>query len=445
MSEEPIRLIERCYLSSVFKDEGCLNHYLRSGIGPEAFSEPFHQLIVGKMSELAEKAVSVDIATLARHLASCGEMNRFDLLVEIEEAVETAMNSKSHWLEIVDAWRMRNFKAQTMKLELLAKQEKWSDVEAEVAGIAATLSDDRLEDDRRTQVEVAQSAIDERKRVMEGKPVLNSNPIYTGIECVDRFCRPLDTATGDFNNILFAATSIGKSSLMAGIVRHNAFRKMRIAAFLGETNHEGLLYQMAGQQVRAAIDSYEFCQEPMDRQVAFLECLEDIRDLHGKTLFVYDDDFYMEDILGRCRKIEREFGKIDLIVIDHLHCLKTRKAFKDERLRFNYMSGEIKPLGKRHNCPVLALAQPNRMFKTENRVPQLSDLKETGNLEDDADRIWALHLPLEDSEGMSQDRYSDNPQIQLHQLKFRRGRPCSVNLRMEKRYTRFYDEKQERR
>lgn len=447
MTQEPIAEVERCYLSACLIDDGALDFYLRSQIGPEAFTDEFHQLVVGKMVAFREAGRAFDIASLARELSACGEMNRLDMLASLAWLVETTAYAKTHWGQILDSWRMRNFKAQALKLSTLAGGEKWEDVEGKVREAAQTLLDTRHVEARRSQMEVAQAAIDDSQRIIDGKPVLNSVPITTGIYCIDRYCRPLDVATGDFNCILFAKTSVGKSSLMAGIVGHNVLGGKRVVVFLGETSHDGLLRQMAGQIARCSIDPYELSRETYDAQRRYMETLERLKGYHDGRLTVYDDDFYIEDVVARSKAVAKEFGSVDLVVIDHLHCLKARKPFpaNAERIRFNYMSGELKPLGKELGCPVLTLAQPNRMFKTENRPPNRSDLKETGNLEDDADRILALHLPREDSNGVEQNEYSDCPEIICHQLKFRRGRTCSVVLRFDKAHTRFYDPDEEGR
>jgi replicative DNA helicase len=288
-----------------------------------------------------------------------------------------------------------------------------------------------------SQSDRAMAAISNREDIMNGKERKSSVEVSTGIDCIDRYCRPLSTGTGDFNCLLFAATSTGKSSLMAQMVTHNVFRNLKVAVFLGETNFKGLIEQMAGQLSRVSIDEHDFKNELADRQKHYMDNLEDIASRCGHNLFIYDDRFYIEDIVNRCKTLEIEEGKLDFVVIDHMHCLKTRQKFTDERLKYNYISGQLKPLGIELDCPILCLAQPSRSLKSGDRPPMLSDLKESGNLEDDADRVWALWQPSKDSNGMDQERKSPHPEIKLFQLKFRRGRVTDVTLKLEKQYTVF--------
>lgn len=438
---EPLAEIESCYLSACLLDEGCLDLYRCSGLPLDLMQGEFTQLALAKMLELSDKGASVDIASLAKEFSASGHSRELLAVAGLFGRVETTAHAKSHFAILRDGWHMREYRQKLQKLQGFAGEEKWEDVREKVQAAAAAIVDVGRGEERRSQREVALSAVTECDRLIEGRPLVGSKPIETGIGCIDRFCRPLDVATGDFNCILFAATSTGKSSLMAGIVGHNVAKGLRVAVFLGETSHENLVWQMAGQRARVSVDHRDFQTEPRNRQAALRAELDSLVAAHDRNLWVYDDEFYWETVAARCRRLNREVGGLDLVVIDHLHCLRTKEKFRDERLRFNYMSGEIKPLAKSLNCPILVLAQPSRDFKTAARPPLLSDLKESGNLEDDADRVWALYLPPEDSQGIEQSRYSDCPEIELHQIKFRRGSPCTLRLRFERRYTRFYEEK----
>lgn len=156
-------------------------------------------------------------------------------------------------------------------------------------------------------------------------------------------------------------------------------------------------------------------------------------------MFIYDDQFVIEDIIRRCRDIQKTHGKLDMVLIDHLHQLKTMKPFKDERLRYNHMSSLMKPLSMELKCPVIVIAQPSRGLKTENRPPKLSDLKESGSLEDDADRIWGIFIPEKD--GNQVDQFGSlEPEGIIYQLKFKKGHQGSAKVRFHKKYTLFADE-----
>lgn len=431
---------EKLFFSAVFLDEGVFDLYASSGFGPTVFEQRFSQALAATISELQTKGKSIDLATVYTAIDAHEDIPNALPLLEYNGLVETTMHAKNHFRLVVESYRMRSLREKSQKLAVLAESKLWDDIKDKVSAIGTDLADTTEQEEARSQKEALKQVIDDRKRLMEGKEPLNSKPIKTGIPCVDRFLRPFDTATSDFNNILFAQQGTGKSSLMSMIVSENVRSGKKAAVFLGETNREGLYAQMCSQITRCAMDGHDFQKEPSDRQRSFVAMLEQMENALDERLWVYDDDFYIESIISRCNALHRKGVDLDLIVIDHLHCCHSKRDFKTTREEFNYLSGCIKPLGKSMNCPVLALAQPNRMFKSGDRPPKCSDLKETGNLEDDADRIWALWLPPKDDTGMEQDEFTPCPQVQLHQLKFKRGKTGRVNLRFEKKYTLFTDD-----
>lgn len=433
------RKLEMAYLSAAISEPGVLDLLKASPAGVDLFECEFCIVAATRMLSILEQGMDLDTASLMAAFVDAGEPFSASDMADLVSAAETPMHASTHFRILTDRWRLRDLRGKAQRLSEIAKSGSWQDIRGKVNEIAASMVDGGTEIRKRSQVEVVEAAISERQRLADGKEPISGVCIYTGIESVDRFCRPLSTATGDFHNLLFAVSSTGKSSLMAQMVAHNAIAGKRIAVFLGETNSEGLYEKMAAQLTRASLDPWEFRNEPRDRQAKFIDCLKGLSSYAGERLWVFDDDFYIEDVIARSRRIAKEAGGLDLVVADHMHVMKSRRTFKDERVRYNYMSGEIKPLGLELGCPTLFLAQPNRSLKTESRPPRKSDLKETGSLEDDADRIWALWLPPKDADGIEQDDYTDCPEVQLHQLKFRNGKTGMVRLRLEKRYTRFFE------
>ena len=430
--------IERRFVCSVFHDPEVMEMLERCGIGSAIVSGGFLVGSLDLMAEMKGRGDPLDWKTFC-HQAMKADFWDKDAFAELISSTETSAYALTDLKMLMDDYKKRETTRQAMVLQRITEDGEWEDNVEEVKATLNALNDLEMGQRPKGQRERAQEALRSRQDIIEGKADSNAVAIETGIDCIDRYCRPLSTATGDFNCLLFAATSTGKSSLMAQMVSHNVFRNLKVAVFLGETNYRGLVEQMAGQISKVSIDEYDFRNEPLDRQRAYMETLEDVVSHCGRNLFIYDDDFSIEGVVSRCRKLEEEHGGLDFVVIDHMHCLKARRKFTDERLKYNYISGELKPLGIEMNCPILCLAQPSRSLKTSERPPMLSDLKESGNLEDDADRVWALWMPSKDSSGMDQERKDPNPEIKLFQLKYRRGRVTDVTLRLQKRYTLFTD------
>lgn len=92
------------------------------------------------------------------------------------------------------------------------------------------------------------------------------------------------------------------------------------------------------------------------------------------------------------RKMKHQYGSIGAVFIDYLQIMKTTKQFAREDLKIAYFTGELKALAKQYNCVVVLLSQLNRdLEKRPNKRPMLSDLRESGAIEQDADQIVFLY------------------------------------------------------
>jgi len=432
--------IEQRFVSAIFHNSDVLDLLDRADLGCEIIYNDFLRNVLRLCIAERAKGNLVDMLALKRQMFIDGAtVPDKSEVVELLDAADTSIHAVDDFRLIIQDYKRRVTKTQALVLQTLANDEDWDESSEKAKATLQQINEIDVAEKPLGYRDRAKAALKQRQNMIEGKVENEAVRINTGIPCIDRYCRPLSTATGDFNCILFAPTSTGKSSLMAQIVSYNTFRNLNLAVFLGETNVEGMLEQMAGQSSKVAIDTFDFKNEMPHRQREYMEHLEDIASHCGENLFIHDDRFFIEDIITRCKKLEQEKGKLDLVVIDHMHCLRTRRKFTDERLKYNYISGSLKPLGIDMKCPILCLAQPSRDLKKSGRPPVRSDLKESGNLEDDADRIWALWMPPTASDGSPQEDKSPHPEIRFYQLKFRRGRVNDVNLKMERCFTLFTD------
>lgn len=429
--------IEERFIGAIFCDEEVIELLERSNLPPEVIHSAFLREILGVCISLRGKALPVSLLSVLHELQKLPNYEHNTELFDLVTATETSFHAKADLLILVEEFKKRVTKRSAAAIVSLVDDGEYDHESAKAQALIREVSGLEIGPRPVSQAEKAMQSVQRRQDLIDGIKTTGSKKIETGIDRIDRWCRPLSTATGDFNCLLFAATSTGKSSLMAQMVSHNAAKGNKVAVFLGETNFAGFIEQMAGQRAKVSIDDYDFSQETREKQNLFMEKLETIQSWCGVNLFVYDDRFCIEDIVTRCKQINDDIGGLDFVVIDHMHCLKTRQKFKDERLKFNYISGELKPLGISLDCPILCLAQPSRGLKTGERPPMLSDLKESGNLEDDADRVWALWMPPKDQDGQPQERKTAKPLIRFFQLKFRRGRVTDVDLRLDKQHTLF--------
>lgn len=92
------------------------------------------------------------------------------------------------------------------------------------------------------------------------------------------------------------------------------------------------------------------------------------------------------------RKVKHQYGFIGAVFIDYLQIMKTTKSFAREDLKIAYFTGELKAMAKEFNCVIVLLSQLNReLEKRPNKRPMMSDLRESGAIEQDADQIVFLY------------------------------------------------------
>ena len=122
---------------------------------------------------------------------------------------------------------------------------------------------------------------------------------------------------------------------------------------------------------------------------------ENIREIENNKLFIADSYHirHLNSIKSLARKLHRT-DQLDLLIIDYLQLIKTNQSFGTRDLEIGYITGELKSLAKELKTPVILLAQLSRPPKgTKIQIPVLSDLRESGNIEQDADKVIFPHRP----------------------------------------------------
>ncbi len=151
------------------------------------------------------------------------------------------------------------------------------------------------------------------------------------------------------------------------------------------------------------------------------------------------------ELRAKCRKVKREQNGLDLVVVDYLQLMHSPGAPSREQ-EIATISRSLKQIAKELECPVLALSQLNRgVEKRKGDPPMLSDLRESGAIEQDADVVMFLHRPGDpEQEGGSMQPQSDVQDIELHIAKQRQGPTGVVELVFFKTHTYFAEKQRER-
>ena len=157
--------------------------------------------------------------------------------------------------------------------------------------------------------------------------------------------------------------------------------------------------------------------------------------LLSKNLYI--DDYSMNhpsDILSKCRRLKREVG-LDLVIVDYLQLMEADSRGRSESRQndVSMMSRQLKVYAKELGVPILALSQMSRGAEKENRAPQLSDLRDSGAIEQDADVVMFLHDPSKVDPNLPKDK------VQLLIRKNRSGSMADLTLHWDGSTTTFVE------
>lgn len=164
-----------------------------------------------------------------------------------------------------------------------------------------------------------------------------------------------------------------------------------------------------------------------------------IRELSKLKLFIDETpSIKVLDMRAKLQKLQASYGDIGLIVVDYIGLISPDfKSKKDNRsLELGEISGALKALAKDFKTPILVLSQLNRgvEVRKEKKEPMLSDLRESGAIEQDADIVMFIHR-----DDYQNQQKSDMSETKLSIKKHRNGALCDVDLMFVKNLGRFYE------
>jgi len=246
----------------------------------------------------------------------------------------------------------------------------------------------------------------------------------------------LDTHTRGFQPsdlvIVAARPGMGKTAFALNASRVSA-QKGTVLFFSLEMSAIQLVKRMHAQDGRFTMDEI-FKDSPSD---AKWPILMEIADKIGQLdIEIYDRISYIEDISAKVSTVAKR-KKVSLVVIDYLGLCNTRERVQSEEVRVSRISWKCKQIAKRSNVPVMLLSQLSReVEKRGNKRPQLSDLRYSGAIEQDADMVlfpwWSQRYEMLDEKG----EYYGLIDI----AKYRNGEPLEVGgLVFEGRHVRWVE------
>jgi replicative DNA helicase len=261
----------------------------------------------------------------------------------------------------------------------------------------------------------------------------------------------LDTLLGGLKRgdlvIVAARPSLGKTSLVLNYARSAAARQQATVAFFSvEMAAEQLVQRLIASESGVDSTRLAFGQHSERDERKISQALGSLSDLR-----LYFDDsagLTVSEMRAKARRLQLEKGGLDLVVIDYLQLMQSGMRNENRVQEVSYISRSLKQLARDLDVPVVACSQLSRAAETRaNNIPQLSDLRESGSIEQDADVVMFIYresayVRREEWEKQHRDqpakRYpAEDAQITL--AKHRNGPTGTFHVRFRQKISRFED------
>ncbi len=404
-------------------------------ISPDAFYEKKHRVIYETMRMLNDESESIDVITVSDKMLKNGTGNEktLEYLTDLTNLLPSAANCGNYVKILHRDMILRNI---IEKCNLIIEnaysstneEETLRLAEKEIYGISNELQKNGLEPISKAAADL----IDRLNLLSKDKNAFRG--LATGYPRFDKLTNGLQN--GDLI-ILAARPSVGKTAFALNIVNNIIKRKddpKTVAIYSLEMPAVQLAQRMLCDLANVTMDEVN----SGDLSTRSHEQLWELtKTLSNSRVYVNDSSMISpNDIAGQCRRLCGSglgFKHIDLIVVDYLGLMSLHadgKQSDDRQLEIATMSRQMKGLAKEFNCPIILLCQMSRGIehRTE-KTPQLSDLRESGAIEQDADIV--LFLSREDESAKH-----DSPII-LDISKHRNGELGQIRLNFDGKHMRF--------
>ena len=357
---------------------------------PEDFYRQAHQRLFRVMLDLAERNEPVDLVTLTAELTDrqlLEDVGGVTYLTDLAGAVPTAANVE-HYAHIVEEKAILRRLIQTathIASTGYTGSEEVTDIIAEAERRILSISDRRTHDAFVPIKDVLLEAFERLEHLHQHQGQISGIP--SGYPDLDRM-------TSGFQKsdliIVAARPSVGKTAFALNIAQNVAVRSGEpVAIFSLEMSAAQLAQRMLCAE--SNIDSHKFRTGMMEDE-DWEKLTLAIGTLAEAPIYIDDSaGTTMYDIRGKCRRLKVERG-VGLVLIDYLQLINSHRGRESRQQEISEISRGLKSLARELDCPVIALSQLSRgVEQRQDKRPMLSDLRESGSIEQDADIVAFLY------------------------------------------------------
>jgi replicative DNA helicase len=408
-------------------------HEVSDILSVDSFYTTKHGQIYSTMLELSSKGEPIDILSVSHKLKEKGildQMGGTSYLSELTNSVPASTNIK-HYADIVAKKNiLRNIIEAGVDISELGFKEEVEDVfeildqaEKRMMGISNNSTSGHAFQSLKDSLPEAWERLE---RLHESKGELRGVP--TGFHDLDQYLSGLQKSD---LIILAARPSMGKTTLALDIARQAALNHgTPTVIFSLEMSTQQLVDRMLAAQSR--VNAWNLRTGNLSAENEFSKIRDSLDKLSRAPIFV--DDMAGNSIVRMrsvCRRIKAEHG-IGMIIVDYLQLMSTAKNYDSMVNQVTEISRSLKGLAKEFNVPVIALSQLSRAVESRGGRPRLSDLRDSGSIEQDADVVMFIHR---EDKGKDESERTNIAEILIE--KHRNGPVGKVELYFDEKLTTF--------
>jgi replicative DNA helicase len=405
--------------------------------GKSAFYDLRHQTIYETLEQMFNTRQPVDLITVQQNLKDrqlLEQVGGFAYLSQLQDAVPSAANLSYYLEKTKEKYLLRKL-IQTCSGVVGRIYDYDGDVEKlldEVEKEVLRVNESRAQGNMIPVNTLVHDAIQTIENYFGRNGQLGG--LATGFADLDKMT---DGLHGGEMIVIAARPSMGKTSLAMNIAEHVALElKLPVGVFSLEMSSQSLILRMMCSVARVNL---RHIRDGFMTEADFPKLMNAAGRLSSAKLHIDDTaGLSILQLRARARRMHQQHD-IKLFVIDYLQLLNSTagRAKENRQQEIADISSGIKALAKELNVPVIVLAQLNREIeKDKNRKPRMSDLRESGSIEQDADLVGLLFKPESDDDEPTAAE-SDGLAVSLVIAKQRNGPTGDVNLTFLKPYTRF--------
>ncbi len=438
---------EQSTLGSMMIDRSALEKGLDI-LHPEDFYREAHQVIFKALMSLAERDEAVDIITMQEELRGSGKLDAvggIDYVMTLIDMVPTASNVEYYAHIVEEKAILRRLIDASMQIIGMSHGEVESvdDVVDKSERMIFQVSQRRIGQYFFPISSLSQEAFERIEKQYNEKAKVSGLP--TGFHDLDSITSGLQTSD---LVIVAARPSMGKTAFALDIARHTAIKEQKpVAVFSLEMSKEQLTLRLICSE--SHVDAHRLRTGYMENR-DWPKLADGVGRLYTAPLYIDDTtDCTALQMRSKCRRLKAEHG-LSLVVVDYLQLMQSHRRVDNRTQEIAEIARALKSLAREMQVPVIACAQLSRAVEQrQDKRPMLSDLRESGSIEAEADVVMFLYRSdyykqkeiIMDDEGAPEDQPPvDGAEKDITEIiigKQRNGPTGMIRLKFLPQYTCF--------